>query len=64
MKRLASTSTVVARKPHRSNAVKASGEWRPAVDHVGIDLHKRESPLYILNAEGEVTEVLTTFSEA
>jgi hypothetical protein len=57
MKRLATTSTVVARKPHNSNAVNAAGGWRPAMDHVGIDLHKRESQLCMLNPEGEVTEV-------
>jgi len=56
MKRLATTSTVVARKPHDSNAVNAAGEWKPAIDHVGIDVHKRESKLCIVNPEGEVTE--------
>jgi hypothetical protein len=57
MKRLATTSTVVARKPHNSNAVRAAGEWRPAMDHVGIDVHKRESQVCILTPDGEVTEV-------
>ena len=57
MKRLATTSTVVARKPDNSNAVNAAGGWRPAMDHVGIDVHKRESQLCMLNPEGEVTEV-------
>ena len=42
MKRLATTSTVVARKPHDSKAVNA--------------VHKRESQLCALNPEGEVTE--------
>ena len=27
------------------------------MDHVGIDVHKRESQLCMLNPEGEVTEV-------
>jgi len=40
MKRLATTSTVVARKPHDSKAVNAAGGWRPAMDHAGIDVHK------------------------
>jgi hypothetical protein len=57
MKRLATTSTVVARKPHNSNAVNAAGERRPAMDHVGIDVHKRESRVCILTPDGEVTEV-------
>jgi hypothetical protein len=57
MKRLATTSTVVAREPHNSNAVKAAGEWRPAMDHVGIDVHKRESQVCILTPTGEVMEV-------
>jgi transposase len=57
MKRLATTSTVVARKPHNSNAVNAAGERRPAMDHVGIDVHKRESRVCILTPDGVVTEV-------
>jgi len=57
MKRLATTSTVVARKPHNSNAVSAAGGWRPAMDHGGIDSHKRESQLCMLDPEKEVTEV-------
>jgi len=56
VKRLATTSTVVARKPQDSNAVNAAGEWRPAMDHVGIEVHKRESRLCILNLEGGVAE--------
>jgi hypothetical protein len=57
MKRLATTSVVVARKPHNSNAVRAAGEWRPAMDHAGIDVHKRESQMCILTPDGEVMEV-------
>jgi transposase len=57
MKRLAATSTVVAREPHISNAVRAAGEWRPAMGHVGIDVHKRESQVCILTPEGEINEV-------
>lgn len=57
MKRLATISHVVARKPHNSNAVIAAGEWRPAMDHVGIDVHKKESQLCILGPEGTAREV-------
>jgi hypothetical protein len=57
MKRLATTSTVVAQRPHNPNAVNAAGEWRPAMDHAGIDVHKKESKVCILTPTGEVTEV-------
>jgi AcrR family transcriptional regulator len=57
MKRLATTSTVVAWKPHNSNALNAAGEWGPAMDHVGIDVHRKESQVCILTPSGEVTEV-------
>jgi hypothetical protein len=39
MKRLATTSTVVARKPHNSNAVNAAGERRaPGLLDTGLVL--------------------------
>ena len=47
MKRLATTLEVVAEMPH-TNAVKAAKGWRPAMDHVGIDVHKKESQVCIL----------------
>lgn len=47
MKRLAATN-VVAQGPHKqTNAVK-SRKWRPAVEHIGMDVHKRESQLCII----------------
>jgi len=46
MKRLAATSTGVAREPRGSDAVGAAAEWRPAMDHVGIDVHERESQVH------------------
>ncbi len=57
LKRLATTSTEVARKPHNSNAVRAAREWRPAKDHVGIDVHQKESQVCLLTPTGEFTEV-------
>lgn len=42
MKRLAATN-VVAQGPHKqTNAVK-SRKWRPAVEHIGMDVHKRKA---------------------
>jgi putative transposase len=46
MKRLATTPTVVAREPHDSNAARAAGEWRPAIDHAGTDVRKYLSIRY------------------
>jgi hypothetical protein len=37
----------------RSNAAR---KRRPAMDHIGIDLHKKESQICILGAEGELIE--------
>jgi hypothetical protein len=45
-----STTHVVVQQPHNS------GEWRRAVDFIGIDVHKKESQVCILAAEGEVVE--------
>ena len=42
------TTHVVVQQPHNS------GQWRLAVEFIGIDVHKRESQVYILAAEGEV----------
>jgi hypothetical protein len=55
MKRLATISIVVAGSPTIRTRSRAAGEWRPAMDHVGIDVHKRESQICIL-AEDGVTE--------
>jgi transposase len=38
------------------NAVEAATKGRPAVDHIGIDVHKRESQICILTEGGEFIE--------
>lgn len=54
MKRLAATN-VVAEAPQTRRGEEP--QWRPAVEHIGIDVHKRESQLCIIDGEtGEVTE--------
>jgi transposase len=53
MKRLAATN-VVAEAPQQ-NAVECR-KWRPAVEHIGMDVHKRESQLCIISGAGEVFE--------
>jgi len=53
MKRPAATD-VVSRSP-TTTAVKCR-KWRPAMDHIGIDVHKRESQLCIITGAGEVVE--------
>ena len=50
MKRLASLD-VVATRPHKSTPRSTPQGDRPAVEHIGIDAHKRESQIYIV-AEG------------
>src|SRR5688500_18826594 len=60
MKRLDLHGNVVARfAPHISTCSSSRDEaqpGRPAMDMIGIDLHKRESQLCILAADGTVTE--------
>ena len=51
MKRLASRLTWWHNAPQEHPAVNAAERERPAMDHIGIDVHKRESQIYIL-AEG------------
>jgi hypothetical protein len=53
MKRLASRLTWWHMLAHKSTprSTPAKGE-RPAMDHVGIDVHKRESQIYILAEVG------------
>src|SRR5919106_3036199 len=53
MKRLAATRG--SRGPTNENAVMCR-KWRPAMEHIGIDVHKRESQLCILTEQGEVVE--------
>jgi transposase len=39
---------MVVQQPHNS------GQWKHAVDFIGIDVHKRDSQVCILAAEGEI----------
>jgi len=55
MKRLAATN-VVAQGPHRQTNAVMSRKWRPAVEHIGMDVHKRESQLCIVTEQGELLE--------
>lgn len=52
MKRLATTD-VVAEAPQQP---RSKPQWRPAMEHIGIDVHKKESQLCIITTEGEVVE--------
>src|SRR6266540_2149925 len=56
MKRLASRLTWWHKLPHKSHRGQRRREERPAMDHIGIDVHKRESQIYILAESGEVIE--------
>src|SRR6266850_1925990 len=42
--------------PTRAHRGQRRREERPAMDHIGIDVHKRESQIYILAEGGEVIE--------
>ena len=42
--------------PQEHSAVNAAEREKPAMDHLGIDVHKRESQIYILAESGEVIE--------
>src|SRR5713101_6865546 len=52
MKRLTPHSTWWHRLPHREHALKGARRRGPAMDHIGIDVHKKESQICIL-AEGD-----------
>src|SRR6266545_1193829 len=56
MKRLASRLTWWHKLPHKSHRGQRRSEERPAMDHIGIDVHKRESQICILAEGGEVVE--------
>src|SRR3989442_8636763 len=56
MKRLASRLTWWHMPPHKSTRGLRRRRERPAMDHIGIDVHKRVSQIYILAEEGEVIE--------
>ena len=51
MKRLAPRSTWWRTLPHRVNTRSTPQEGRPTMDHIGMDVHKKESQICIL-AEG------------
>jgi hypothetical protein len=40
-----------------NRAVEAAQKERPAVTYAAIDLHKKESQIQILTAEGEVIDI-------
>ena len=56
MKRLASRFYVVAYAAPQEPSRSTPHHIRPAMDHIGIDVHKRESQIYILAEGGEVME--------
>jgi hypothetical protein len=47
---------VAYRAPQELHAVDAAERGRPAMDHVGIDVHKRESQICIRAEGGELIE--------
>ena len=51
-----SLDVVAYAAPQEHLAVNAAERERPAMDHIGIDVHKRESQIYILAEGGEVIE--------
>src|SRR5437899_9395549 len=55
MNRLVSSKCVVACAPHNTRALEAQRR-RPAVEYGAIDLHKRESQIRIVTADGEVID--------
>src|SRR5215831_8199535 len=56
MKRLASRLTWWHKAPQKHLAVQRRRRERPTMDHIGIDVHKRESQIYILVEDGEIIE--------
>ena len=51
-----SLDVVAQAAPQEHSAVNAAERERPAMDHIGIDVHKRETQIYILAEGGEVVE--------
>src|SRR6266478_4057927 len=43
-------------KPHNGARGRVPQRWRPAMEHLGIDVHKVESQICILTESGEVVE--------
>ncbi|MBI4627772.1 MAG: hypothetical protein HY729_03600 [Candidatus Rokubacteria bacterium] len=57
MKRLASRSNVVAyAAPQGVTRGQCRREKRPAMDHIGMDVHKKKSQICILTEAGELIE--------
>src|SRR4029453_3649185 len=56
MKRLASRLTWWHNAPQEHPAVNAADGRGQAMDHIGIDVHKRESQIYVVAEGGEVIE--------
>src|SRR5215207_2989593 len=56
MKRLAATRRggIIAPQPKRGHC--AASKWRPAMQHIGLDLGKTSSQLCVLSEEGELIE--------
>jgi hypothetical protein len=51
-----SLDVVAYAAPQEHPAVNAARRERPTMDHISIDVHKRETQIYILAEEGEVVE--------
>ena len=56
MQRLASRLTWWQTLPHKSPRGQRRSDERPATDHIGIDVRKRESQIHILAEGGEIVE--------
>ena len=56
MKRLTPSSTWWHTLPHREKTRSRAHERGPAMEYVGIDLHKKESQICLLTETGEVLE--------
>jgi hypothetical protein len=52
-----SLDVVAYAAPQEHPAVNAARRERPAMDHIGIDVHKRESQIYILAQGGKNTRL-------
>lgn len=57
MKRLATRSRWWHKAPHIDNAVQAASRGRPAMEYIGIDVHKKQSHICICTTEGRYVEL-------
>jgi transposase len=57
MKRLVAMASAVAQRPHRRDAIRGANRGRPAVENIGIDVHKRECQICIITETGEILEL-------